>query len=83
MVYAVTIDNGAFIRNTLQNYKGDFVVSVGTQNANRFTDFEVENVESWMESNLAGWELVARVAVPSFPAKDDAMKVWRRRIRVP
>jgi hypothetical protein len=52
MVYMVTA--GTFTKRVVQAYKGDTIVVVGTQNANRFTGFSDCTVEEWFEREIAG-----------------------------
>jgi len=76
MVYMVTA--GTFTGRVVQAYKGDTIVVVGTQNANRFTGFSDCTVEEWFEREMVGWELVCRIVMPSFAGKDEGMFVWKR-----
>ncbi|PQE09611.1 transcription factor nrm1 whi5 protein [Rutstroemia sp. NJR-2017a WRK4] len=77
MVYMVTA--GTFTKRVLGAYRGDTVVVVGTQNANRYTGFSDCTVEEWFEKEMKGWELTCRIAVPSFAGKDEGMTVWRKK----
>jgi hypothetical protein len=77
MVYMVTA--GTFTKRVVQAYKGDTIVVVGTQNANRYTGFSDSTTEEWFEKEMEGWDLTCRVAVPSFAGKDEALFVWRKR----
>jgi hypothetical protein len=76
MVYVVTA--GSFTRRVLESYRGDTIVVVVTQNANRYTGFSDCTVEEHFEKKITGWEMACRVAMPSFAGKDEAMFVWRR-----
>lgn len=76
MVYMVTA--GSFTKRVLQAYKGDTVVIVGTQNANRYTGFDDCRTEEYFEREMPGWKLTCRIAMPSFAGKDEALFVWRR-----
>lgn len=76
MVYMVT--KGDFTKNVLRNYKGDTIVIAGTQNANRFTGFGDMGVEEYFEREMGGWNLSARVALPSFAGKDEGLFVYQR-----
>lgn len=76
LVYMVT--RGDFNRKVLKAYKGDTVIVVGTQNANRFTGFEDRTVEEFFETEMKGWTLRVRVAVPSFAGKDEGLFVWTK-----
>ncbi|EKD14525.1 uncharacterized protein L3040_000046 [Drepanopeziza brunnea f. sp. 'multigermtubi'] len=76
MVYMVTA--GSFTQRVLQAYRGNIIVVVGTQNANRYTGFADVTTEEYFENYMPGWELVCRIPVPSFAGKDEAMFVWIR-----
>jgi hypothetical protein len=77
MVYMVTA--GTFTKRVLQAYKGDTIVVVGTQNANRYTGFSDCTAEEYFEKEMPGWVLFCRIAMPSFAGKDEAMFVWERK----
>jgi len=77
MVYMVTA--GSFTKKIIQAYKGDIIVVVGTQNANRYTGFSDCTVEEWFEKEMAGWEMFCRIAMPSFAGKDEGMFVWKKK----
>lgn len=77
MVYMVT--SAGFVKRTIQAYKGDVIVVVGTQNANRYTNFADCTVEEWFDREMGEWEMVCRIAMPSFAGKDDGLFVWRRK----
>lgn len=77
MVYMVTAE--IFTKRVLQAYKGDTVVVVGTQNANRYTGFADCTVEEYFEREMPGWEMTCRIAMPSFAGKDEGMYVWKRK----
>ncbi|CZR51390.1 uncharacterized protein PAC_01265 [Phialocephala subalpina] len=77
MVYMVTA--GTFTKRVLQAYRGDTVVVVGTQNANRYTGFADCTVEEYFEKEMAGWEMACRIAMPSFAGKDEGMYVWKKK----
>lgn len=47
IVYMVTA--GTFTKRVVQAYKGDTIVVVGTQNANRYTGFSDCTAEEWFE----------------------------------
>jgi hypothetical protein len=79
LVYPITA--GDFTARALCAYRGDWVVSVGTQGAGGYTGFRDEVVGAWMEREC-GWQMLARVPVPSFAAKDDAVFVFGRVGRV-
>jgi hypothetical protein len=76
MVYLVTA--GTFTRRLLEAYRGDTIVVVGTQNANRYTGFSDCTAEEYFEKEMDGWEMVYRIAMPSFAGKDEGMFVWKR-----
>lgn len=76
MVYMVTA--GTFTKRVVEAYRGDIIVVVGTQNANRYTGFSDCTVEEWFEREMAGWQLVCRIAMPSFAGKDEGFFVWKR-----
>lgn len=77
LVYVVT--KGSFMRRVVGAYKGDTIVVVGTQNANRYTGFSECTVEEWFDREMGGWDLTCRIAMPSFAGKDEAMFVWQRK----
>lgn len=77
MVYMVTA--GTFTKRLLQAYRGNTVVVIGTQNANRYTGFADCTVEEYFEKEMPGWETTTRFAMPSFAGKDEGMYVWRRK----
>lgn len=77
MVYMVTA--GSFTKRVLQVYRGNVIVVVGTQNANRYTGFADLTTEEFFEKEMPGWELFCRTPVPSFAGKDEAMFVWKRK----
>lgn len=77
MVYMVTA--GTFTKRLLKEYKGDVLVIVGTQNANRYTGFADCSTEEYFEREMTEWELTCRIAMPSFAGKDEGMYVWKRK----
>jgi hypothetical protein len=77
MVYMVT--KGEFTKQVLKQYRGDTIVVVGTQNANRFTGFADVTVEEYFEREKREFGLVVRIALPSFAGKDEGMFVYMRR----
>ncbi|APA12090.1 hypothetical protein sscle_09g068600 [Sclerotinia sclerotiorum 1980 UF-70] len=77
MVYMITA--GTFTKRVLSTYKGDVIVVVGTQNANRYTGLSDCTMEEWFEKEMNGWELICRIAMPSFAGKDEGMFVWKRK----
>lgn len=77
MVYMITA--GTLTKRVVQAYRGDTIVVVGTQNANRFTGFSDCTAEEWFEKEMPGWELTCRIAMPSFAGKDEALFVWKKK----
>lgn len=77
MVYIVTA--GTFSRPLLDAYEGDTIVVVGTQNSNGYTGFSDCTVEEYFKKAMPGWEMLCRIAMPSFAGKDEAMFVWKRK----
>lgn len=78
MVYPITA--GDFTASVIKEFHGDVICVVGTQNGNGYTGFKGEGVDAWFERERGtGWELVVRVPVMSFPGKDDALFVFRRK----
>jgi len=77
MVYMVTV--GTFTERVVQTYRGNIIVVVGTQNANRYTGFSDCTAEDWFKKEMPGWEMTCRIAMPSFAGKDEAMFVWKRK----
>jgi len=77
LVYMVTA--GTFTKRVIHAYKGDTIVVVGTQNANRYTGFNTCTAEEWFEKEMQGWELRCRILMPSFAGKDEAMLVWNKK----
>lgn len=76
MVYMVT--EGTFTKDVLKAYRGDTVVVVGTQNANRYTGFRDVGVEEYFSKEMKEWGLTTRIALPSFAGKDDALYVFQK-----
>lgn len=76
MVYMITA--GTFTKRVVQAYRGDTIVVVGTQNANRYTGFSDCTVEEWFEKEMPNWQLVCRLAMPSFAGKDEGFFVWKK-----
>lgn len=77
MVYMVTA--GTFTKRVLGAYKGNTIVVIGTQNANRYTGFSNCTMEEWFEKEMTGWELICQISMPSFAGKDEGMYVWKRK----
>ena len=79
MVYIVTA--GEFSRRLLKAYQGDTIVAVGTQNSNRYTGFNDCTMEEYFEKEMPQWTLLCRIAMPSFAGKDEALFMWKRKVR--
>jgi hypothetical protein len=77
MVYMVTA--GTFTKRVVQAYKGDTIVVVGSQNANRYTGFSDCTAEEWFQKEMPRWEMICRIAMPSFAGKDEGLFVWKKR----
>lgn len=80
MVYPVV--SGEWMRGVLKQFKGEWVVVVGTQCRNGFTGFKDITVREWTEgSDEEGkkWEITAQVPMPSFAGKDEAVFVLKRK----
>ncbi|PNS21024.1 5-formyltetrahydrofolate cyclo-ligase [Sphaceloma murrayae] len=67
-----------FTGRVLRAYKGETVVVAGTQNGNGFTGFKGETIDKWMEREMGELGLVARIPLPSFAGKDEALFVFER-----
>lgn len=76
LVYPITAND--FTGSMLRSFKGDVVCVVSTQNKNGYTCFRDETVDEWMGRERPEMELLARVPLPSFAGKDEALFVWRR-----
>jgi len=76
MVYPIVA--GTYTKDVIRAYQGNTIVICGTQNSNRYTGFHDCTAEEWFKSEMKGWELTFRIALPSFAGKDDAMFVWKR-----
>lgn len=63
----------------LKAYKGDTIFVAGTQNENRFTGFSNTTVEQYFEREKKDFEMTARIPLPSFVGKDEAMYVYQRK----
>ncbi|KAG8626057.1 hypothetical protein KVT40_006458 [Elsinoe batatas] len=77
LVYPQVSDD--FTGKVLRAYKGDTIVVAGTQNGNGFTGFEGETIDTWMEREKKEMVLIARVPLPSFAGKDEALFVFQRK----
>ncbi|KAM0307501.1 hypothetical protein HYE67_000827 [Fusarium culmorum] len=74
---------GGFTRNLVAAFEGDTIAVVGTQNRNGYTGFKGITMDEFMESEHKDWTMVAKVALPSFPGKDEALYVFQCGERVP
>ncbi|KAF4548201.1 Hypothetical protein D9617_30g011050 [Elsinoe fawcettii] len=79
LVYPQVSDD--FTGKVLRAYQGDTVVVAGTQNGNGFTGFKGETIDKWMEREKAELSLTARVPLPSFAGKDEALFVFERKAK--
>jgi SAM-dependent methyltransferase len=70
---------GGFTESVMRAYKGDTIVVAGTQNGNGFTGFRDRVVDEWVGKNMAEFELVLRMPLPSFAGKDEALFVFKRK----
>jgi hypothetical protein len=77
MVYPITAEE--FTANAIRAFKGEVVCVAGTQNGSGYTGFRGEMVDQWFAREMSEWTLVARVPLMSFPGKDDAFFVFRRK----
>lgn len=77
LVYPITAND--FTGTILKAFKGDVICVVGTQNSNGYTCFRDQTADQWMERNRPEMELLARVPLPSFAGKDEAIYVWTRK----
>ena len=77
LVYPITAND--FTGKILRAFKGDVICVVGTQNRNGYTCFRDQIVDEWMGVNRPEMELLARVPLPSFAGKDEALFVWREK----
>jgi SAM-dependent methyltransferase len=77
LVYPIIAND--FTGKILRAFKGDVICVVGTQNSNGYTCFRDQIVDEWMGRERPEMELLARVPLPSFAGKDEALFVWRRR----
>jgi len=76
MVYPVVA--GTYTKDIIQSYRGNTIVICGTQNSNRYTSFHDRTAEEWFETEMKGWELTFKIALPSFAGKDDGMLIWKK-----
>lgn len=68
-----------FTTSILNAYKGNIICVAGTQNSNGYTAFKNETVDEWMTRERPEFEKLVQVPLPSFPGKDDALFIWRRK----
>ena len=76
MVYPVV--GGDFLGKMLGVYKGDTVCIAGTQCENGYTGLKDRVVDEYMKE-VGTWDLSARVALPSFAGKDEALFIFQRK----
>ena len=76
MVYPI-VGGGNLTTRIIDAFKGNIIILVGTQNANRYTTFKDMTTEEFFKKR-AEWFLFVRIMLPSFPGKDDAMYVYVR-----
>ena len=72
-----------FTSNVIRAFQGDAMVVAGTQNANGYTGFADERVDTWVERERPEYEKVLQIPLPSFAAKDEALFVFRKRKESP
>lgn len=77
LVYPVVAGN--FTRSIVDSYKGDTVMIAGTQNTNRFTGLKDMTVEEYFGNEKKEFEMVVRIAMPSFAGKDEALYIFERK----
>lgn len=76
MVYPIV--GRDFVASLLKAYKGKDVVVAGTQNRSGYTAFREVTVDEWMAKNQPEFEMTARVCLPSFAGKDEALFIFQR-----
>ncbi|KAI6088453.1 hypothetical protein F4821DRAFT_89234 [Hypoxylon rubiginosum] len=74
---------GGFTRNMMDEFGGDTLAVVGTQNHNGYTGFRGMSMDEFVERERKDWVKVVQVALPSFPGKDEALYVFQRGPRAP
>ena len=77
MVYPITAND--FTASVIKQFKGDVVCVAGTQNGSGDTGFKGEMVDEWFEKNMAGWEMLVKVPLLSFPGKDEALFIFKKK----
>ena len=68
-----------FVRRMLDAYKGKDIVIAGTQNRSGYTAFKDVTIDEWMAENRPEFVMTARICLPSFAGKDDALFVFQRK----
>ncbi|KJZ75929.1 hypothetical protein HIM_04753 [Hirsutella minnesotensis 3608] len=74
---------GAFTRNLVENFQGDTIAVVGTQNGNGYTGFRGMTMDAFMNKDHKEWTKVVQIPLPSFAGKDEALYVFQRGERAP
>lgn len=77
LIYPIVGAN--FFRSMLNAFEGDRLVVAGTQCGNGYTAFKDETVDEWMKRERREWTLEVRMPLPSFPGKDEALYVFRKK----
>ena len=77
LIYPIVGAN--FFRLMLDAYKGNRIVVACTQCGNGYTAFKDEMVDDWMKREKKEWTLEVRIPLPSFPGKDEALYVFRKK----
>ncbi|KAF2762351.1 hypothetical protein EJ05DRAFT_473259 [Pseudovirgaria hyperparasitica] len=80
LVYPIVSED--FTGKMLRAFKGDAVCVAATQNGNGHSAFKGETVADWVKRERPDWEEAARVPLPSFAGKDEALFVFRKRAAV-
>lgn len=55
------------------------MVVAATQNSNGFSAFKDETVDKWVERERKDWKLAAKLPLPSFAGKDEALFLFVRK----
>ena len=76
LVYPIVGRN--FVVSMLDAYKGRDVIIAGTQNRSGYTAFPDVTVDEWMAKNRPEFIMTARVCLPSFAGKDEALFVFQK-----
>jgi hypothetical protein len=77
LVYPVV--SGTFTEQVIKAFRGDAICVAGTQNGNGYTGFKDTVIDEWFDKNMAQWEKIVQIPLPSFPGKDDALFVFQRK----